>query len=201
MCIYLVHESIFLTIFFTKLKWENIIAAILAIVVGVLFIILPKDSADVLCLIAGILLIFAGSFTLVAYIFSGFFLGAHLLIVGIMLILLGTFCLANPENIMEVLTVLFGLYIVIDGTTSIVDSVYCAKAKIKGWGLLLVLAILSIGLGTAVMFSTFDTIMIFAGCSLIIDGVCDIIETIVFSHKIKEAKKKLLEGSKIIDIE
>lgn len=187
--------------FFTKLKWENIIAAILAIVVGVLFIILPKDSADVLCLIAGILLIFAGSFTLVAYIFSGFFLGAHLLIVGIMLILLGTFCLANPENIMEVLTVLFGLYIVIDGTTSIVDSVYCAKAKINGWGLLLVLAILSIGLGTAVMFSTFDTIMIFAGCSLIIDGVCDIIETIVFSHKIKEAKKKLLEGSKIIDIE
>ena len=187
--------------FFTKLKWENIIAAILAIVVGVLFIILPKDSADVLCLIAGILLIFAGSFTLVAYIFSGFFLGAHLLIVGIMLILLGTFCLANPENIMEVLTVLFGLYIVIDGTTSIVDSVYCAKAKIKGWWLLLVLAILSIGLGTAVMFSTFDTIMIFAGCSLIIDGVCDIIETIVFSHKIKEAKKKLLEGSKIIDIE
>lgn len=118
-----------------------------------------------------------------------------------MLILLGTFCLTNPKNIMKVLTVLFGLYIVIDGTTSIVDSVYCAKAKIKGWGLLLVLAILSIGLGTAVMFSTFDTIMIFAGCSLIIDGVCDIIETIVFSHKIKEAKKKLLEGSKIIDIE
>lgn len=187
--------------FFTKLKWENIIAAILAIVVGVLFIILPKDSADVLCLIAGILLICSGAFTLVAYIFSGFFLGAHLLIVGIMLILLGTFCLANPENIMEVLTVLFGLYIVIDGATSIVDSVYCAKAKIKGWGLLLVLAILSIGLGTVVMFSTFDTIMIFAGCSLIIDGVCDIIETIVFSHKIKEAKKKLLEGSKIIDIE
>lgn len=187
--------------FFTKLKWENIIAAILAIVVGVLFIILPKDSADVLCLIAGILLICAGAFILVAYIFSGFFLGAHLLIVGIMLILLGTFCLTNPENIMKVLTVLFGLYIVIDGATSIVDSVYCAKAKIKGWGLLLVLAILSIGLGTAVMFSTFDTIMIFAGCSLIIDGVCDIIETIVFSHKIKEAKKKLLEGSKIIDIE
>lgn len=187
--------------FFTKLKWENIIAAILAIVVGVLFIILPKDSADVLCLIAGILLICVGAFTLVAYIFSGFFLGAHLLIVGIMLILLGTFCLTNPENIMKVLTVLFGLYIVIDGATSIVDSVYCAKAKIKGWGLLLVLAILSIGLGTAVMFSTFDTIMIFAGCSLIIDGVCDIIETIVFSHKIKEAKKKLLEGSKIIDIE
>lgn len=187
--------------FFTKLKWENIIAAILAIVVGVLFIILPKDSADVLCLIVGILLICAGAFTLVAYIFSGFFLGAHLLIVGIMLILLGTFCLTNPKNIMKVLTVLFGLYIVIDGTTSIVDSVYCAKAKIKGWGLLLVLAILSIGLGTAVMFSTFDTIMIFAGCSLIIDGVCDIVETIVFSHKIKEAKKKLLEGSKIIDIE
>lgn len=187
--------------FFTKLKWENIIAAILAIVVGVLFIILPKDSADVLCLIAGILLICSGAFTLVAYIFSGFFLGTHLLIVGIMLILLGTFCLTNPENIMKVLTVLFGLYIVIDGATSIVDSVYCAKAKIKGWGLLLVLAILSIGLGTAVMFSTFDTIMIFAGCSLIIDGVCDIIETIVFSHKIKEAKKKLLEGSKIIDIE
>ena len=54
--------------------------------------------------------------------------------------------------------------------------------------------------GTIVMFGDFDTIMIFAGCSLIIDGVCDIVEICVFSHKVREAKKRIIDETNIIDM-
>ena len=50
------------------------------------------------------------------------------------------------------------------------------------------------------MFGKFDTVMIFAGCCLIIDGVSDIVSTLVFSHKVKEAKKKLLDDINTIEM-
>ena len=41
------------------------------------------------------------------------------------------------------------------------------------------------------MFSTFETVMIFAGCSLIIEGVKRFVLTLSFSHKIRQAKKEI----------
>lgn len=186
--------------FFQKIKLEVIVTAVLAIVLGILFIVMPNESADTLCTVSGILLICAGVVAIVAFIAYGFVFGGYLLILGIALILSGIFCLTYPVIVTELLTIIFGIYIIVDGTTSFIDSIYCARAHIKGWIFLTLLAILSIALGTVVMFGTFDTIMIFAGYCLIIDGICDIIEVTVFSHKIKAAKKKILEDTDIIDM-
>ena len=186
--------------FFQKIKLEVIVTAVLAIILGILFIVMPNESADTLCTVSGILLICAGVVAIVAFIAYGFVFGGYLLILGIALILSGIFCLTYPVIVTELLTIIFGIYIIVDGTTSLVDSIYCARAHIKGWIFLTLLAILSIALGTVVMFGTFDTIMIFAGYCLIIDGICDIIEVTVFSHKIKTAKKKILEDRDIIDM-
>lgn len=54
---------------------------------------------------------------------------------------------------------------------------------------MLILSVVTVVLGGLVMFGPFDTVMIFAGISLIIDGICDIIMICVFSHKVREAKK------------
>lgn len=186
--------------FFQKIKLEVIVTAVLAIILGILFIVMPNESADTLCTVSGILLICAGVVAIVAFIAYGFVFGGYLLILGIALILSGIFCLTYPVIVTELLTIIFGIYIIVDGTTSFIDSIYCARAHIKGWIFLTLLAILSIALGTVVMFGTFDTIMIFAGYCLIIDGICDIIEVTVFSHKIKAAKKKILEDTDIIDM-
>ena len=186
--------------FFQKIKLEVIVTAVLAIILGILFIVMPNESADTLCTVSGILLICAGVVAIVAFIAYGFVFGGYLLSLGIALILSGIFCLTYPVIVTELLTIIFGIYIIVDGTTSLIDSIYCARAHIKGWIFLTLLAILSIVLGTVVMFGTFDTIMIFAGYCLIIDGICDIIEVTVFSHKIKAAKKKILEDTDIIDM-
>lgn len=186
--------------FFQKIKLEVIVTAVLAIILGILFIVMPNESADTLCTVSGILLICAGVVAIVAFIAYGFVFGGYLLILGIALILSGIFCLTYPVIVTELLTIIFGIYIIVDGTTSLIDSIYCARAHIKGWIFLTLLSIVAIALGTVVMFGTFDTIMIFAGYCLIIDGICDIIEVTLFSHKIKTAKKKILEDRDIIDM-
>lgn len=179
---------------FQKIKVDKIVSAIIAIVIGVLFVALPEDSSNVLCLICGIMLIVGGVMSIMGFIAYGFITGGHLLVVGLALLLAGILCLVNPGVVTTILTIIFGIYIIVDGASSLVDSMYCAKAHVSGWFFLLLLSLLSIVLGTIVMFGTFDTVMIFAGVCLIVDGISDIVTTAVFSHKVKDAKKKLLDA-------
>lgn len=53
------------------------------------------------------------------------------------------------------------------------------------------MSILLVGLGISVMFGTFDFVMIYCGISLIVDGVCDIVTTLVFSSHVKKAEKTI----------
>ena len=116
--------------------------------------------------------------------------------------LLGIFCLVYPDVIKNILPIIFGVYIVIDGSISLVDSIYCASARISGWVVLLLISIVTIALGGFVMFSTtLDTITMVAGICLIVDGVCDLVKTLVFSRKVRTAKKKFLEGYNYIDLD
>ena len=176
---------------FRRCKWDSILAAVLAIIVGILFIALPATSANVLCAVAGVLLIVIGIFAIAAFVAGGFLFGGASLIMGVAFLLSGLFFLIHPELIKGILTVLFGIFIVADGTATMVDSVYCAKAHVKGWFWLLLLSAISIVLGCVVTFGTFDTVMMFAGISLVVDGIGDLIITLFFSHKIKEAKKTI----------
>ena len=51
------------------------------------------------------------------------------------------------------------------------------------------------------MFSNFSTVMVFAGISLIIEGVTHLVSTLVFNRKVKQAKKLLQDKANDIVIE
>ena len=51
------------------------------------------------------------------------------------------------------------------------------------------------------MFSNFETVMIFAGISLILGGVRRMVMTLTFSKKVRDAKKKLLDDQEHIYVE
>lgn len=179
--------------FFKKVKWDSIITSILTILVGILCVAMPEGSAKVICIIFGISLLIIGATLLVRYFVFDPLFGGSLLIVAMSMIISGIFCLVNLAAVQSILTVLIGLFILVNSISSLADSVYCARARISGWWALLTLSILTAALGVAVMFSNFSTVMIFAGVSLIVDGVTYLITTIVFNHKIKQAKKVLLD--------
>lgn len=179
--------------FFKKVKWDSIIIATLTIVFGILCVAMPTRAGNVLCIVFGAMLLTMSVALFVRFFTVDRFFGTNLLIAAAVMLILGIFCLVYTNTLQSILTVLFGIFIFVDSMTSLTDSILCAKAKIKGWWVLFVLSILTACLGICVIFSNFDTVMIFAGCSLIIEGLRRLVTTLVFSHKIKQAKKQLTQ--------
>ena len=184
--------------YFKCLKWRSLIIAFSAILIGLLFILTPQTSADVICYVAGILLLASGIAAVVSYLASGRLFGSYALVSGIVLLVCGVFCLLRPEVIQGLLTVIFGVFLVIDGMVTLQDGIDCARAKLGGWWVLAALA-----LGCVILFGKFDSIMLLAGISLIVDGVFDLIVTLAFSKRVREARQKLhmYMGGPIVDSE
>ncbi len=116
--------------YFKALKWRSLIVAFSAILLGLLFILTPQASADVICYVAGILLLASGIAAVISYLASGRLFGSYALVSGIVLLVCGVFCLLRPEIIQGLLTVLFGVFLVIDGMMTLQDGVDCARARL-----------------------------------------------------------------------
>ena len=178
---------------FKKMKWETLITALITIVVGIVFLIEPENSSNILCLVIGISFVVLGAALLVRYFASGFLFGSTHLIMSVILLVIGIFSLSRPNAFKGIITVVFGIFLILDGLLKVKDGVDCCRAHVKGWWLLFVVSALSIILGSLVMFGSFDSIMIFAGISLIVDGVCDIITTLAFSSHVRKIEKRVHE--------
>lgn len=176
-----------------KCKWDSYIIAILSVAVGVLAIIFPNETGGIVCLVAGIALIVSGVAMFVRFLaYGGFLFGGYPLILSITNIALGVFCLAYPELIKGILTVLFGIFIIVDSAEAMAESLEVSRVHMPGWFCMFLLSLITAILGVLVMFfSTFDTVVIFAGISLVVDGVRNFITTAVFSSKVKKARKEL----------
>ena len=72
--------------YFKALKWRSLIVAFSAILLGLLFILTPQASADVICYVAGILLLASGIAAVISYLASGRLFGSYALVSGIVLL-------------------------------------------------------------------------------------------------------------------
>lgn len=188
--------------FFKKIKWETLITALFAIAIGIVFIVVPQSSADVICIVLGSVLIALGAFLLALYLFS-FISLSHLLLLSILLVTTGILFLTQPAIMKNLFSIVLGLFLIVDGIVKFENGISCASAKVKDSWLLFVMAICSVALGFVVVFGSFDYVMLLCGISLIVDGVFDVVTTIMFSSYIRRTEKQIKNILKqdIIDIE
>ena len=179
--------------FFTKLKWEKLITAIVAIVLGIVFVADPNGSGDAVCKVAGVAMIVLAAAMLIRY-FTSAQLFPENLIFSAVLLLLGIFFIAKSGVVMTVLGLFFGIFLVIDGASKVRDGIDAAKAKMQGWWIWFILALLTIVLGILVMFG--ESVMMLLGISLIVDGVSDIVTTLWLSAGVRKVKKEIEKDEK-----
>lgn len=179
--------------FFTKLKWEKLVTAIVAIVLGIVFVADPNGSGDAVCKVAGVAMLVLAAAMLIRY-FTSAQLFPENLIFSAVLLLLGIFFIAKSGVVMTVLGLFFGIFLVIDGASKIRDGIDAAKAKMQGWWIWFILALLTIVLGILVMFG--ESVMTLLGVSLIVDGVSDIVTTLWLSAGVRKVKKEIEKDEK-----
>ena len=180
-------------------KWDRIITGVLAIIIGVLFIIFNKESANVLCVVSGVVLLLIGVVAAVSSFSDGAMLGRYSLMLGIALALAGMLCILRPSMIIGVLSAIFGIIIAVDGAITFIDAIDCARAKMKEWRILMLISFASMALGAVIMFVESTAIMILAGIFLIIEGIIDIVIIALFGKKIKRAKRIVAEVVNVED--
>lgn len=110
---------------------------------------------------------------------------------GIVLLVCGVFCLLRPEIIQGLLTVLFGVFLVIDGMMTLQDGVDCARARLAGWWVPALLGAVTIAPGLRGAVRQIRLHHAAGRVSLIADGVFDLIVTLAFSKRIRTAREKL----------
>lgn len=169
-------------------KHQHIITSILDLILGILFLVVPNTSGNVLCIIAGWFFIIGGIVCIAFYFSYGPLFGGHALVLGIAMTFAGIFCLCNPEVVQGLLTFIFGVFIIIDGSASVADSIECARAHIAGWPIMLALSLIIVVFGVLSVFGPYNTVMMFIGISLIIDGICGLVLAFKFSRCVHEAK-------------
>lgn len=179
-----------------KLKVKSTVVAVALIIVGLMFVIFPGSSATIICYVAGALLLLWGIICLVSYFSSGLKKpGSSDLALGITLVCVALLLFIKPWAIAGFLTIILGIALIVDGTIKIQQFVDMTKAKMKTGWLVLLFAIISLVLGILMAFDPFggNVLMIFAGISLMVVGVLDLIAVGV-TGKIKgEVRENVIE--------
>lgn len=120
-------------------------------IAGILAIAYPMASGIGVSVVIGIALAIAGVARVVAAFRAGSFgQGALGLVGGILTLVAGLVLAARPGIGLEVLTLLFGIYLLIDGISGVVLALHVRPQQ--GWGWMVVSAVLGVVLGLMLLF-------------------------------------------------
>ncbi len=177
-----------------KLKIQASVAAVTLIIIGLMFIIFRDTSLEVICYVAGALIMVWGVLCLFTFFASGFKTASGDLALGLTLVLIALLLFIKPWVITGILTVLFGIALIIDGAVKLQQFAAMNRARIKSRWAVLVFAIVALVLGILIVFDPFgSTIMIFAGISLIVTGVMDLCAIGVAKNWKDQAAKNVID--------
>ncbi|MDD6154246.1 MAG: DUF308 domain-containing protein [Eubacteriales bacterium] len=176
----------------SRLKKSNAFAGIIFTVLGGVLALYPGLAISLLCTILGVAILIIG----VAYIITNvagkreglsgnFFLG-----MGIVLVVIGLWFITRPDFLLDLLPMVFGVIVVIDGCANIGESVLSARLGNSSWWVSLLLAILTIVMGCYLIFRPFNVMMTIArviGVIMIFNGITDLIIVSGIKTQIKNA--------------
>ena len=136
-----------------KLKQQTIISTVLLMVLGLFMLIIPERYDGTLVTFLGYGIVLLGSVMVWDFIAGDKKLVSCIIFTcALLLILLGVFILVSGDNILIVLSVLFGCLLMIDGLHSGLHAwMYARRSGRKWWGILMVLSILLFGAGIIIL--------------------------------------------------
>jgi len=168
----------------------NIILLLCEIVVGVLLLIQPEKFTSLIIILAGIALVIAGAVQIVRYFRSKPSAGiaSQGLTAGLLEVILGAFCALQYKWFLAafpILTVLYGIVMLVLGVGKIEIAVNFARLKNSHWLWCGLASLLTVVCALVILWNPFAStvaLWIFAGVSLIVEAVLDLV-ALLFSGK------------------
>ncbi|MCC8042889.1 MAG: DUF308 domain-containing protein [Oscillospiraceae bacterium] len=196
---------------FLKENITNLVICLCEIVIGIVLIVNPVGFTSGVIIAMGIFLLILGIANAIGYFRTPPEVAARGqgLTLGIIYLAIGIFCVANSRwfvAVFPLLTVLYGVFILVMGLVKIQWMVNLIRLKRKQWFVALVSAIISLGAAFIIFnnpFATTAALWTFSAIMLIVDAILDII-TIFYKNKVEsdaKAEEEILKKEPAVEVE
>jgi uncharacterized membrane protein HdeD (DUF308 family) len=182
-----------------KERNERLLDAITLIVLGLIMVLFPNFTTQVFVIVTGVLALVFACLFLFAYFATFLIHDPYLLLRGLLLLIVGTWILSDPGSYLLVMVFCISIYLIYMGIQEIAYAVDLHKMKVKGWWIDLIFGILSLGMGVSTLVIEFmggrgdALVAIFAGSSLILEGVMELVLVYALHRDFKRASKIVSE--------
>ena len=179
-----------------KIKTNVIVSALICAGLGVILVVWPGLSVQVVCMAIGGVLVLNGLSRLLNFILNrdGSIFSQMNLVMGIIITVIGGWILLQPGTIIAMIPILVGIIIVIHGINKLQQAVSLCQNRYDKWWIALLLGIVTIGFGVLLVFNPFaavDTLIRFIGLFMIYDGASDIWIMSRVSRNVKQARQEM----------
>lgn len=185
--------------FLKGLKKFSVSTIIVSAILGVLFIAFPDKCIQYTSLFVGIALIVIGAASIITYLLDRNTILP--LVLGIIVLVTGIVICAKYRQIISIIVVIFGIFILISGLVDFFASLKSlAILHFSGW-FTLVLSVITVVFGIVAITKSAaltDSIVRFIGAALIIYSVLDLVSFIQVNAMAKKIKQKFNDNSDII---
>ena len=184
--------------------WQSGVVGILFVLLGVVLLINPEEVTRRIFYTIGTLIVVFGLIQLLMYFLSNVerSLKRNRFIIGILMIITGTFFILGYKIIKNAVPYIMGVFILTNGIMKMQTAMNAMKIKGNRWGMLVIIAVLTILLGIAILIlanGITNFVLRIVGASMIFSGVTDIINMIYMSRGLKnyiEDMEALVQDSK-----
>lgn len=164
-------------------------AAILYTLMGLCLIVMPVTSVYVICkVVFGLMLIAGGLYHIWIYMREKEHATILDLFSGGILLVFGGFLFLNPQIVVKLLPVLFGVFVLVDSIWAF-QSAFRLKKKNRGeWKILVIVSVIFLGLGGALIVNPFTEVKytaVFAGWVTLTNGLSDLVFLFLFRRGMK----------------
>lgn len=189
--------------FFKKIKAWSLVSSIASIVVGILFIACPNFTKTTIVYLFASLLMLGGIIKCVSYFRYGiepFGFVSGVIDIVLSLVFFGSADLLASAGLFGFI---YGLIIVVKGLFSVQTSFDSRRYGAKYWWVDTILACLLFAFGIILVCvpASENVLFIILGAAIILDGLCDLIDTIWVTVKVKKAKKSIKDMFSKIPVE
>lgn len=180
-----------------SVKWNLVLAALAYVVLGVVLLVWPDTTGNVLCTLLGILLLGYGIFQIIGFFTrgdEGWGSGAVYLLVGLCAVALGVLALSDPEKVLSILPVALGAVVVVDSCMSLKRAFQLKELRMERWWVVALLAVVTLLFGLVVMFNPFQSAILvtrIVGGVLIYQGISDLVSVSRLSYYGKRILEEL----------
>lgn len=152
------------------------VISIAYIAIGVLFIIFPETSLNVLCIISGSVTVIYGLTKIIGYYSDDVYCLAFQfdLALGIFALIFGILLLVHPKYLVSMFPVFMGIFILVSGLFTFQTARESKFFGIKYWVILLIASFLCVAIGLLLIFNPFKSAVVMTavvGASMILGGI------------------------------